>query len=99
MPLRLADTTGLPKNPGEHSTLATASPRLRQRRAALVVVVLQFVACAVVATFPVELPRIYSFVPVILAIIFVTDFITAVLLFRGPDRGSGNPTPLGGMGS
>src|SRR5262245_19214809 len=81
MPLRLADTTGLPKNPGEHSTLATASPTLRQRRAALVVVVLQFVACAVVAPFPAELPRIDSFVPVILAIIFVTDFITAVLLF------------------
>jgi two-component sensor histidine kinase len=45
------------------------------------VVVLQFVACAVVAPFPVDLPRIDSFVPVILAIIFVADFITAVLLF------------------
>jgi two-component sensor histidine kinase len=47
-----------------------------------VVVVLQFVACAVVAPFPAHLPRIDSFVPVILAIIFVADFITAVLLFN-----------------
>jgi two-component sensor histidine kinase len=39
------------------------------------------VACAVVAPFPVYLPRIDSFVPVLLAIIFVADFITAVLLF------------------
>jgi two-component sensor histidine kinase len=64
-----------------HSTLVTASPTLRQRRAALAVVVLQFVACAVVAPFPVHLPRIDGFVPFILAIIFVADFLTAVLLF------------------
>jgi two-component sensor histidine kinase len=64
-----------------HSTLLTTSPTLRQRQAALVVVVLQFVACAVVAPFPAHLPRIDSFVPVILAIIFVADFMTAVLLF------------------
>ena len=63
------------------STLLTASPTLRQRQAALAVVVLQFVACAVVAPFPAHLPRIDSFVPVILAIIFVADFMTAVLLF------------------
>jgi two-component sensor histidine kinase len=43
--------------------------------------VLQFVACAVVAAFPSHLPRIDGFVPFILAIIFVADFITAVLLF------------------
>jgi hypothetical protein len=63
------------------STLATASPTLWQRRAALAVVVLQFTACAVVAPFPADLPRIDSFVPVILAVIFVADFITAILLF------------------
>src|SRR5262249_36785033 len=63
------------------STLATASPTLRQRRAAFVVVVLQFVACAVVAPFPTHLPRIDTFVPVLLTIIVVADFITAVLLF------------------
>jgi hypothetical protein len=38
-------------------------------------------ACAVVAPIPAQLPRIDSFVPVILAMIFVADFITAVLLF------------------
>src|SRR5262249_29114052 len=81
MRLRLVRTTGWPKIRGDHSTLVTESPTLRQRRAALVVVVLQFVACAVVAPFPAYLPRIDSFVPVILAIIFVADFITAVLLF------------------
>src|SRR5262245_60329066 len=64
-----------------HSTLVTASPTLLQRRAALAVVVLQFVTCAVVAPFVAHLPRMDGFVPVILAIIFVADFITAVLLF------------------
>jgi two-component sensor histidine kinase len=59
----------------------TAPPTLQQRRAALVVVGLQFVACAVVAPFPANLPRVDSFVPVILTIIFMADFITAVLLF------------------
>lgn len=64
-----------------HSTLVTASPTLRQRRAALLVVVLQFVARLVVAPFPAYLARVDSFVPVMLAIIFIADFITAVLLF------------------
>src|SRR5262245_44807779 len=63
------------------SALVTAPPTMRQRRLALVVVVLQCVACAVVAPFPAHLPRMDSFVPVILATIFVADFITAVLLF------------------
>jgi Membrane-associated sensor, integral membrane domain len=66
---------------GAHSTLATAPATPRQRRAALFVVVLQFVACAVVAPFPAHLPRIDGFVACILAIIFVADFITAVILF------------------
>jgi len=63
------------------SALVIAPPTMRQRRLALVVVVLQLVACAVVAPFPAHLPRMDSFVPVILATIFVADFITAVLLF------------------
>jgi two-component sensor histidine kinase len=63
------------------STLVTARPSLRQRRTALVLVVLQLVACAIVAPFPAHLPRIDSFVPASLAIILVADFITAVLLF------------------
>jgi signal transduction histidine kinase len=61
--------------------LAYLLPTSTQRRFALVVVVLQFVACAVVAPFPAQVPRIDSFVPVILAIVFVADLITAVLLF------------------
>jgi hypothetical protein len=63
------------------NSLAYQTPTSAQRRFALVVVVLQFVACAVVAPLPAHLPRIDSFVPVILAIIFVVDLITAVLLF------------------
>lgn len=63
------------------STLVTAPPTLRQQRMALVVVVLQLVTCAVVAPFPAHLPQMDSFVPVVLAIIFVADLITAVLLF------------------
>ena len=81
MPLRLVYTTGWPEIRGDHSTLVTASPTVRQRRFALLVVALQFVACAVVAPFPANLPRIDSFVPVLLTIIVVADFITALLLF------------------
>jgi two-component sensor histidine kinase len=67
---------------GAHSTLATAPATPLQRRAALLVVVLQFTACAVVAPSQARLPQIDGFVPFILAIIFVADFITAVLLFN-----------------
>jgi signal transduction histidine kinase len=63
-------------------SLANLPPTLAQRRFALVVVVLQFVACAFVAPFPASVPRIDSFVPVILAVIFVADLITAVLLLN-----------------
>jgi signal transduction histidine kinase len=63
-------------------SLAHLPPTLAQRRFALVVVVFQFVVCAVVAPFPALVPRIDSFVPVILAVIFVADLITAVLLFN-----------------
>jgi signal transduction histidine kinase len=62
-------------------SLAYLPPTLAQRRFALFVVVLQFVACAVVAPIPVQLPRIDSFVPVILGIVFVAYLITAVMLF------------------
>jgi two-component sensor histidine kinase len=74
---------GMPSSVSDtfHPTLMTASPTLWQRRAALAVVVVQFVTCAVVAPIPAHLPRIDSFVPVILAIVFVADFLTAVLLF------------------
>src|SRR5262244_3862679 len=62
-------------------SLAYLPPTSAQRRFALCVVVVQFVACAVVAPFPAHVPRIDSFVPVILAVIFVAGLITAVLLF------------------
>jgi hypothetical protein len=62
-------------------SLADLPPTSAQRRIALVVIVLQAVACAVVAPFPAHLPRIEGFVPVILTTVFVADLVTAVLLF------------------
>lgn len=62
-------------------SLAQLAPTSAQRRFALVVVVLQFVACAVAAPVSSQVPRIDSFVPVILSIIFVADLVTAVMLF------------------
>jgi len=53
-----------------------------QRRLALAVAVFQFVACGVVALFAPPVPRIDGFIPAILAIVFVADLITAVLLFN-----------------
>lgn len=86
-PGRYADTvhgveTNLPE-PSDNPAISLAyqTPTSAQRRFALVVVILQFVACAVVAPFPAHVPRIDSFVPVILAVIFVADLNTAVLLF------------------
>jgi signal transduction histidine kinase/ActR/RegA family two-component response regulator len=65
----------------DNISLAFRTPTTAQRRFAFVVAVAQFMACAVVAPIPAQLQRIDSFVPVILAMIFVADFITAVLLF------------------
>ena len=64
------------------TSLAYLTPTLAQRRFALGVIVFQFVACAVVAPFPTLVPRIDSFVPVVLAIVFVANLITAVLLLN-----------------
>jgi membrane-associated sensor protein len=44
--------------------------------------VLQFVACLVISSFPASVPKIDSFIPTILAIVFVADLVTAVLLFN-----------------
>jgi hypothetical protein len=76
--IQLADAS---RSDDLQSMLTATSPTLQQRRAAFAVVVLQFLACAVVAPFPAHLPRIDGFMPAILAIIFVADFLTAVLLF------------------
>ena len=62
-------------------SLTNLPPAPAQRRFALIVVVLQFVACAVIAPIPANVPRIDGFIPFILAIIFVADLITTVLLF------------------
>lgn len=63
-------------------SLAHQPATLRQRRFVIAVAVLQFVACLVISSFPASVPRIDSFIPVILAIVFVADLITAVLLFN-----------------
>ena len=69
--------------PSDHLAMSITNlpPTSAQRRFALVIVVLQFVACAVIAPIPATVPRIDGFIPFILAIIFVADLITAVLLF------------------
>jgi signal transduction histidine kinase len=62
-------------------SLTHLPPTPAQRRFALFVVVLQLMACTVIAPIPTTVPRIDGFIPFILAIIFVADLITAVLLF------------------
>jgi hypothetical protein len=63
-------------------SLAHLAPTSGQRRFAIAVAALQFVACAVVAPFAATpLPRVDSFIPVVLAMIFGADLVTAVLLF------------------
>jgi signal transduction histidine kinase len=63
-------------------SIATMRPTLRQRRLAYTVVALVAVGFGAVAPFASDqLVRIDSFVPTIQAIIFVTDFTTAILLF------------------
>lgn len=62
-------------------SIAYLPPNSAQRRFALVVTALQVTACVVVAPISAPVPRIDSFVPVIVAIIFVANLITAVLLF------------------
>ena len=58
-------------------------PTARQRHFALVVVVLVIMIVGVAAPFAArQLPRIDSFIPILLAIICVTDLVTAVLLFN-----------------
>jgi len=62
-------------------SITNLPPTSAQRRFALAIVVLQFVACAVIAPIQATVPRIDGFIPFILAIIFVADLVTAVLLF------------------
>jgi hypothetical protein len=70
--------------PGEQPALSLAHQpaTLRQHRLVLVAVVLQFVACLIISLFSASVPRVDGFIPAILAIVFVADLITAVLLFN-----------------
>jgi two-component sensor histidine kinase len=63
-------------------SLARQPATLGQYRFALVVAVLQFVACLAISSFPASVPRIDGFIPAILTIVFLADLITAVLLFN-----------------
>jgi signal transduction histidine kinase len=57
-------------------------PTLRHRQLALVVVLVTFAAFGAVIPFAnIPMSRVDSFIPTILAITFVTDLVTAVLLF------------------
>jgi two-component sensor histidine kinase len=69
--------------PGNEPTVSLAHQpaTLRQRRSLLAVAVLLFVACLVIASASLPMPRIDGFIPAILAIVFVADLSTAVLLF------------------
>ena len=63
-------------------SVATAPPTLRQRQLAFVIIVITLAAFAAVAPFAsIPLQRFDSFVPAMAAITFVTDLVTAVLLF------------------
>ena len=63
-------------------SVATAPPTLLQRQLAFVVVVVTLAAFGAVAPFAsLTLPRFDSFIPAMAAIIFVTDLVTAALLF------------------
>ena len=62
--------------------MATLPPTPRHRRLAFAVVVVTLAAYGAVAPFSgTPLPRIDSFIPTVMAIVFVTDLVTAVLLF------------------
>ena len=63
-------------------SIATLPPTLRHRRLAFAVVVVTLAAYGAVLPFSgTPLPRIDSFIPTVMAIAFVTDLVTAVLLF------------------
>jgi Membrane-associated sensor, integral membrane domain len=57
-------------------------PTLRQRRLAFAVIIITLTTYGVITPFSdIPLPRIDNFIPTMLAIVFVTDLVTAVLLF------------------
>jgi signal transduction histidine kinase len=63
------------------SSIATTPPTPRQRNTALAAVAMIFISFAIVAPFgKIQLEPIDSFVPVVEGIVFLTDFVTGVLL-------------------
>jgi hypothetical protein len=63
-------------------SIATAPPTARQRRLAAALIIVLFIVFAATAPFAAtQLARIDSFVPAVEAINFVTDLVTAILLF------------------
>jgi Membrane-associated sensor, integral membrane domain len=67
---------------GSEYSVATMPPTLRQRQFALAVIIITLTAYGAMTPFSkIPLPRIDNYIPTMLAIIFVTDLITAVLLF------------------
>ncbi len=67
---------------GSEYSVATTPPTLWQRQLAFAVIIIACAAYGAMLPFAdVPLPRIDNFIPTTLAIIFVTDFVTAVLLF------------------
>jgi hypothetical protein len=75
----------LPRRAAEEGidfSVATAPATLPHRQLALAVFVAMFVAYAAVLPYgSTQLPQIESFIPTVFGIIFVTDLITAALLF------------------
>ena len=63
-------------------SLAYLPSTLPQRRFAAAIVALQFMAFAILGPFHFPAPRIDSFVPMSLAIVFIANLVTAVLLFN-----------------
>jgi signal transduction histidine kinase len=63
-------------------SIATVPPTARQRRLATALIIVLFIVFSVTAPFAAtQLARIDSFVPAVEAINFVTDLVTAILLF------------------
>lgn len=71
----------MPERAFEYS-MVTSPGTPWHRRLAFAVIVVSLVAYGAVAPFAtIPLPRIDSFIPMVMAIVFVTDLVTAVLLF------------------
>ena len=75
-------TTPVHGSEGFEYSVATTPPNLWQRQLAFAVIVITLTAYAVLIPFAeMPLPRIDSFIPTMMAAIFVSDLVTALLLF------------------